>query len=300
MQLHRSAAILRVVGGFSTVWRKQGGFTADAVDREPRTVLVCSRKRLSLQEEEMIRATVLIAATLVFVCAATLNCTAAVRGFGEVPEGGFRSPEGDPRFRSEAGAKPLNNLVFELLNVQSPRALDYIFRNPREGWVYVCVPKPKIATDRLPVALLDGKEVALKAVGENLEAMRYLSEGPHTAGIVPGTGTVDRLEVRAIGELFYAAYGSNPHIPETGKYTWGFLRKYCLASYNSIIGSHTLTDDGESTQEAEIREWTSEGKRWFTLHPVPDERRVSHPTESADEAYDYWTQTLGMKLRRAT
>ncbi|HJN13848.1 MAG TPA: hypothetical protein QGH10_00080, partial [Armatimonadota bacterium] len=103
-----------------------------------------------------------------------------------------------------------------------------------------------------------------------------------------GTGSPDRLEARAIGELFYATYGSNPHIPETGEYTWDFLRRHCLDHYNSIIGANALTAEGKSTQEAEIEEWTAEGKRWFTLHPIP-------LVETADEAYDYWTQTPGMQ-----
>ena len=241
------------------------------------------------------RAKALVVVALVLVWAAACNSTAAVRGFGEVPPGGFRSPEGDPRFSPEAGVKPVNNLVFELLNVEAPGVIEHIFRNPREGWVYVCVPKPKIVTGRLPVATLDGKEVALKAVGEHLEAMRYISEGPHSVGIAPGTGTAARLEVRAIGELFYAAYGSNPHVPETGDYTWDFLCRHCLDNYNSIIGGNVLTADGKSKQEAEIKEWTAEGKRWFTLHPVPDEIRTSQPSKTADEAYHYWTNTLGMQ-----
>ncbi|MBI3923583.1 MAG: hypothetical protein HY318_19345 [Armatimonadetes bacterium] len=243
----------------------------------------------------MIRAKVPMVVALVLMWATAFNRAAEGRGFGEVPAGGFRSPEGDRRFTAEAGAKPLNNLVFQLLNVQSPGITEYIFRNPREGWVYICVPKPKRVAGRLPVALLDGKETALKSVGENLEAMRYMGEGPHTVGMAPGTGKVDRLEVRAMGELFYAAYGSNPHVSEIGDYTWDFLRRNCLDSYNSIIGDSTMTADGKSKQESEIKEWTDEGRRWYTLHPVPiAERGAGRTAETADEAYDYWTKTPGM------
>ena len=58
----------------------------------------------------------------------------ALGRFEEVSAEGFRSPEGDPRFGPEAGVKPLNNLVFELLKVESPSVLGHPFRNPREGW----------------------------------------------------------------------------------------------------------------------------------------------------------------------
>lgn len=244
-------------------------------------------------DEGLIRTKAFVVAALILLWAVASNGNAAGRGLGEIPAGGFRSPEGDPRFSLGAGIKPLNNLVFELLNVESPGLIEHIFRNPREGWICVRLRRLKVRAHRPRAVILDGREVALKSVGDALEAMRYLGEGPHSVGIP--TGTADRLEVRAIGELFYAAYGSNPHIPELGEYTWDFLRRHCLDHYNSIIGSDALTANGQSTQETEIKEWTAEGKRWFTLHPVPDEVRVSRPTETADEAYNYWTQTTGMQ-----
>ncbi|MGE3314979.1 MAG: hypothetical protein AB7O26_07660, partial [Planctomycetaceae bacterium] len=56
---------------------------------------------------------------------------------GEIPAEGFQSPEGDRRFTAEAGVKPLNNLVFELLNRESPGRGAHTFRNPRSGWLYI-------------------------------------------------------------------------------------------------------------------------------------------------------------------
>ena len=206
---------------------------------------------------------------------------------GDVPAGGFRSPEGDARFTARAGARPLNNLVFELLNVGSPQGIAYIFRNPREGWVYIRVSPASDNVNWPDTAFLDDHPVKLRKVDGCLEAMRYVAEGPHAVNLAPDAGPIGRLEVRAVGELFYAAYGSNPHIPEMGVHTWPFLRRHCLDHFNSIIGVGTLTAEGKSTQEAEINEWTAEGKRWFTLHPLP-------MVESADEAFSYWTKTAGM------
>lgn len=215
-------------------------------------------------------------------------------GYADVPPGGFKSPEGDARFTAEAGAKPLNNLVFELLNVKSPAFTAHIFKAPRKGWIYIRVPKPK-GEDRAAVVDLDDRDVPLKAVGDGLEAMRYVCEGAHSIAIKQGAGRYDQLEVRAIGELFFAAYGDSPHIKETGNYTWDYLKEHCLDSYNSMIGAETLTPDGKSTQEAEIKEWTDQGKRWYTLHPVPDEIRTNRPTQSVEDAIDYWTTRLGMQ-----
>lgn len=206
---------------------------------------------------------------------------------GAIPAGGFRSPEGDGRLDVANGATPLNNLVFELLNVASPGANSHAFRNPREGWVYVRVTSRDGAGSTS--VQLDGAPVALRLVRGQMETMRYLPEGPHTVRLDSGGEGIERVEVRAIGELVYATYGYNPHIAETGDYTWDFLRKHCLDHYNSIIGSGAVNDEGSSTQEAELREWTAEGKRWFTVAEVP------YDVATADEAYARWANAQGMQ-----
>ena len=223
--------------------------------------------------------------TCLLLWAAACSPTAADE-LGEVPAGGFRSPEGDRRFSPETGVKPLNNLVFELLNIRSPGSSTHKFRNFREGWVYTRV---STNADDRPVVVLDDKPLTLKMVDGHFEAMRYITAGEHSVAISRRGGPVNRLEVRAIGELFHATYGANPHVPEIGVYTWDFLRRHCLDHYNSIIGSNSLSPAGKVTQEAEIKQWTAAGKRWFTLHPLP------WKIETADEAFDYWTQTLGMQ-----
>ena len=206
--------------------------------------------------------------------------------FGDVPPGGFRSPEGDRRFSSQAGVHPINNLVFELLNATSLGRIVHRFRNPRTGWVHMRV--PATAGQSSITVRLDSQPVSLKPVGRFLESMRYLELGPHTVEVIQRPESVSRFEVRAIGELVYATYGGNPHVRETGIYTWKFLKRHCLDHYNSMIGSGQTRTDGSSVQESELREWTSQGKRWFTLHPLPLK------VKTVQEAYDYWTATAGM------
>lgn len=206
---------------------------------------------------------------------------------GDVPAGGFQSPEDDSRFGPEAGVKPLNNLVFELLNQESPGSDTYSFHTPREGWTYIRV---QTNGDEIPAsAILNGKSVALDVRFGHFEIMRYLTEGEHTIGLPEIHASVQRLEVRAIGDLVYATYGLNPHISETGVYGWDYLRQHCLDSYNGIIGLSSMTDDGKSAQEDEIREWTTEGKRWYTCEAVP------YDVQTAEEAYDRWSQSAGMQ-----
>jgi hypothetical protein len=128
--------------------------------------------------------------------------------------------------------------------------------------------------------------------------MRYVSEGSHEIVAAADDTPLQRMEVRAIGELFYAAYGDSPHVTELGNYTWEFLRKHSLDSFNSMIGGNALAADGKSTQETEIEEWTEQGKRWFTLHPAQDHVRSTTPTQSSEQAYEYWANTLGMQHPR--
>src|SRR5689334_14942573 len=85
---------------------------------------------------------------------------------GSIPPGGFQSPEGDPRFSAKAGVKPINNLVFQVLNVKSPGKAKHSFNNPREGWIYVRVPKSSASEDHLPAVLIDEKEVVLNPQGD--------------------------------------------------------------------------------------------------------------------------------------
>jgi len=203
---------------------------------------------------------------------------------GGIPAGGFRSPEGDSRFSNEAGVRPLNNLVFELLNVESPHEKPQTFRNPRDGWLYL-----KVSGNLPNVRIrLDQETVELREFGGAKETMLYRSAGPHEIRMDGETGGVSRLEVRAIGDLVYAAYGSNPHIKETGNYSWDFLKQHCLDHYNSMIGDSRI-ENGISPQEAEIREWTALGKRWYTLEEVPFD------VTTAEEAYNRWSNSLGMR-----
>jgi len=196
-----------------------------------------------------VKALLLVACLLVWT--AVFSRTAA-NELGEVPAGGFRSPEGDRRFSAEAGVKPLNNLVFELLNIRSPGSSKHNFRNLRDGWVYIRISRK--VDDRPAAVILADKQLTLKMVDDHFEVMRYVTAGEHSVAIARGSGPINRLEVRAIGELFHATYGGNPHVPEIGVYTWDFLRRDCLDHCNSIIGSNSLSPDGKSTQEAEIKQ----------------------------------------------
>ena len=200
--------------------------------------------------------------------------------FGKAGRQMVKWPEPDARFSAKKGVRILNNFVFELLNEKSPGAKEFTIHNPREGWIVIAVPTTGLGT-RAPTVLVDSEEVPLRQVGDAYESMRYLSEGPHKIKM-GGDVKAQRIIARAIPELFYNMYGANPLVPKTGDYTWAWLRKHVLDHYNCVIGLRDF-----EKQENEIKEWTSEGKRWFTQRGLPW-------VKTADEAYDYWSKEPGM------
>jgi hypothetical protein len=198
---------------------------------------------------------------------------AAGKPIGKEAQMSVNWPKRDPRF---AGLKVLNNMCFELLNVQEPGAKTYTVQNPREGWLFFSIPATQI---KPPGLVLDGQKITPRRVGENWETMRYVAQGPHKVALTDASAS--RLIVRAVGELVYAMYGANPLVPETGKYTWEWLRKHCLDHYNTIIGPTSM-----DFAPAEIKEWTAQGGQWMTQRNLPFDMDV-------DGVYDYWTKEPG-------
>lgn len=188
-------------------------------------------------------------------------------------------PERAPRFSAKRGVKVLNNFVFELLNVTSPDAKEFFVNNPRDGWILATVPVAG-SEGAAPTVLIDSKAFSLRRVGKGYETMQYVSEGPHRIKMADGV-KANHLVVRAIPELFYATYGANPLVSETGNYTWEWLLRHVLDNYNGVVGF-------PKNQIEEIEEWTSRGRRWYTHHGVP------RSAKTADEAFDYWATKPGM------
>ena len=207
---------------------------------------------------------------------------------GAIPSQGFRSPEGDSRLSPESGLRPLNNLVFELLNLERPESTPHRFRNPRDGWVYLRVTALRHSSEPV-VVRLSGTACELRFVEGAFEGMYYRKAGMYEIQTDSNAEAIQRLEVRAVGDLVYSTFGMNPHIEETGVYPWEFLKQHCLDHYNGIIGLETLAPDGTLAQEAEIREWTAQGKRWFTREPLPFD------VKDAEECSERWGNSLGMR-----
>ncbi len=166
--------------------------------------------------------------------------------------------DGAPEFpRGPVGARQLNNLVTELLNVSGPDASgkEYAFANPRPGWIFIsnagaATVALRAAKDNPPtqVALAD-------EYGDAHEAMRYLEAGSYTIS----TAAVKNLIVRAIPTLAYSQHGCSPLVEEYGEFMGAFEEKYVLKNINSM----------DTYRLDMARAWAEKGKRSFLESSVP-------------------------------
>jgi hypothetical protein len=166
-----------------------------------------------------------------------------------------------PGVGAEAPApRVLNNLVTELLNVSQPGRESRAFEQPREGFVWVQL-RPQQGTPwaAMPAAGIDSRAVVLRRCGESYEGFQRLPAGAHRLQLEQDVG---RVSVNAVGDLSYMTYGIGPWLPETGTYSWEWLRAQVLDSYNTIVGT-------PGAGERDIAEWTAEGKQWMTHRNLP-------------------------------
>jgi hypothetical protein len=189
-----------------------------------------------------------------------------------------------PRWESAPDARVLNNLVTELLDASPKKAPEsYSFVNPRDGWIWIATTAAAGTSGAVHV-LLDGQPLCTHTMPGTLESMRWVAKGERRLQVAaPG---IERLVVRAIPELVYAAFGADPHVQEYGKYDWEFLAKHVLPNINVM--------DGRISKEQEplVAEWRRQGKRWLVECGVPgagDKKGVT-----ADEAEKYWAASPGM------
>ena len=176
------------------------------------------------------------------------------------------------------GAKRLNNLVIELLNVKSPsvnKTASWAFSVPFDSWVFVSSAARIKNGGRLSFALdAAAKEQAIitQRAGppRTAQAIRYLSAGRHTLKVwSEGDTLLDDLVVRSVPELMYCQYPISPHVREFGPYDWAFLNRHVLPHANAIFTSEGVTKHKD--YRAQVLEWRVRGGRVFFHARVPYE-----------------------------
>jgi hypothetical protein len=192
----------------------------------------------------------------------------------------------------ERGARVLNNLVTELLNVSADRA-SYRFTNPRDGWVFISSTARAKGSDSMRLSIDNEPKEKAAIVHEGgraktQEAMRFLGAGEHRVSASRnGKAQIERLIVRAVPETIYCQFPQNPHVSEYGTYDWEFLQKHVLHSTNTIVSSDS------PNYKPYVEEWKKQGRRWITACGVPG--LSSDAPITAEEAYRYWSGIGGYR-----
>ena len=198
--------------------------------------------------------------------------------------------------KSYGNAKVLNNMVAELLNVQTPQAdaeREYTFTNPRKGWVFIVIKTATPGAAKVQVFVDDQIDPLIPQVCKDntYEAMRHLSAGTHKLRVkCDGDARPASLVVRAIPELMMMTSlraSGLPLLKCFGNYNMEYLDRIgALDAMNGII-----QEDPVAENEPYIRRWRSQGKR-LLFHGSQGQFRKSYGT-SPEQVFDAWTAQKG-------
>jgi hypothetical protein len=182
-----------------------------------------------------------------------------------------------------SGARKLNNLVTELLEVASisrPGGA-FTFMRPDDGWVFLTARRQGKGTVRIVLDEQAGDDV----VGENdadgerpIEAVRHVAKGEHRIRVdCSGDCRVDRLVVKAIPELMHCGLGFDPQIKSYGRYDMAFLKRDILPNVTTLIVPNSI-----KLAPSVIDDWHRQGKRFVA------EVGINGQATTADEHSRFW------------
>ncbi len=231
---------------------------------------------------------------------------------GETAVEKWEFPARAQRAEAKPGVKILNNLVTELVNLDSvpakPAYREVSFTNPREGWVFVSSTSRLDRYGQIMEAWGDTVHISIDGAGKEdavivhrpgdpstKEVMRFLTAGDHKLRIwfpeKPGAEDLDirKLIVRSVPELLYCAHPSLSR-GYGGVYDFAFLAKDVLPNINVIVG------DGDPDSLDLHKQWKERGGKWYLEKNIPSLisslKDVPKPM-TADYAYDFWVNSFG-------
>jgi len=151
------------------------------------------------------------------------------------------------------------NMLTQRLLTENAANKNFVFSNPREGWVYIRLSKGQENT----TAKLDNdvNPVIIHRAGEPYETTRYLAGGDHTLTL---SGSVDgELIVNSIPEIFVYSWpfqpGMNKKVIEN--YHPEITHKYLIPNMTTFNFGYPFAN----VPEAKYQDTLNRGKRWFSL-----------------------------------
>ena len=192
---------------------------------------------------------------------------------------------------ADASGKRLNNLVTELLRVESmAEAGPATLAVPRNGWVYFRVEAATpgesfvelLDADAAPETVLLRKDSAGNSSGES---MRWMTAGEHHLRFhTGGAARLDTLVARTMPETHFVRFPQEPHYPELGVFDWEWLHAHVLSSVNTLVGT---LDDRTSPM---IDAWTGSGRKFIAYGSLPHAQDLT-----GEAAFDYWWKNPGFQ-----
>jgi hypothetical protein len=195
------------------------------------------------------------------------------------------------------GAKVLNNMVAELLRVETPQAeaeKEYTFTNPRDGWVFISSTASGQMAGSVNVFVDSEAQAAIAhEMGnekETQEAMRHLPAGTHTLRVrCEGAARPAALVVRSMPELIVAGMGypRAPIIPCFGYYNMEYFQRIGLLDNLNVLTERAAIPENEPYMEA----WRAQGKKRITRYGMWS---IWKSTPTADSIFQDWTGDRGL------
>ena len=197
------------------------------------------------------------------------------------------------------GVKILNNLVWELLNLQ-PGSVQgeriYSFNSPKTRWLYVKVTADaqtgaiRLSVDQTPKA---GDLIAFEA-GEkgSKDAMCFLPAGECQIILqADGPCRIDSLVARSIPELYYHEFAGGPSPGEHSPDSIEFAEKHVIPHVNTFMIARGNLDSKRDI----FQKYVPTHRRWLTNFVARgmDYFGESYAVSSLQELYDYLTGLPG-------
>jgi hypothetical protein len=192
----------------------------------------------------------------------------------------------------------LNNLVTELVQTKFPQCgrAEFLFENPRDGWVFFSVPAEAAASGKVVVSLgrTPREETILsRTMGRHGEAMRWLPAGNHQLQVRADGKPDGALVVRTMPEIILTAFQGDFHSPDGSPYKkpsktqvpgedrlflycWDFLDRYVLDNVNVVQAGYQ--------KSPEMDKWLAEGRRLIL--------GGYFPSEKPDALYAHWSEGM--------
>ena len=187
-------------------------------------------------------------------------------------------PNGPP------GGRRLNNLVTELLSVAGPDGSgdNHGFANPRQGWIFIS----NAGSAQVTLTSDAGGPAQLRLQNDYRgahETMRELPAGKYAIR----ADKVSNLVVRAVPEIIFAQYNSEPRIRAFGPFAGSFQKQHVLKHVNTLMCGGIQDDPFAG-------EWVRQGGKLMARYPVlrtkPDNPSSSGPV-TVDDVFQYYVAT---------